>query len=176
QPGRRDPRLGLIAASLANNGYLPPPRNMPSPQRYTGTLVAAVKVLQTDNGMKPDGIIGNETIAMLNAGPALRARQLAVALERLRWLERNPPPTRIDVNPATSVLDYWRDGTRQLQRRVINGQPGKWMTPEIQGRLFQLVANPYWRVPDRIFDDELSKKSRAYLAANRFTFRDGRMI
>jgi murein L,D-transpeptidase YcbB/YkuD len=177
KPGRRDPRVPLIAAALANNGYLrPPPQNAPPPARYSGALVAAVKQLQTDNGLKPDGVIGSDTIAMLNSGAALRARQLAVALERLRWLERNPPPTRIDVNTAASFLDYWRGGAHQLQLRVINGQPGEWTTPEIQGNIFQLVANPYWRVPDRIFDDELSKKSAAYLAANDFTMRNGRMI
>jgi len=42
--------------------------------------------------------------------------------------------------------------------------------------LFQLVANPNWRVPDRILEDELSKKSAAYLAANDFTWRDGRLV
>jgi murein L,D-transpeptidase YcbB/YkuD len=177
KPGRRDPRLGQIQAALVNNGYLSQPSpNAPAPQRYGGALIGAVKQLQSDNGLRPDGVIGNDVIAMLNSGPALRARQLAVALERLRWIERNPPPTRIDVNTAASFLDYWRDGTHQLQLRVINGQPDKWTTPEIQGNIFQLVANPYWRVPDRIYDDELSKKSSAYLAANKFTFRDGRMI
>src|SRR4030095_13398056 len=98
--------------------------------------------------------------------------QLAVALERLRWLDRNPPATRIDVNTAASVLDYWRGGALAQQLRVINGQPDEWTTPQIQAPIFQLVANPYWRVPDRILDDELSKKSAAYLAANGFEWRD----
>lgn len=177
KPGRRDPRLGLIATALNNNGYLSPPRpNEPPPVRYGSAMVAAVKRLQSNNGLKPNGTIESTTVSLLNSGPALRARQLAVALERLRWLERNPPATRIDVNTAASFVDYWRDGAHQQQLRVINGQPDKWTTPEIQARIFQLVANPYWRVPDRIFDDELSKKSAAYLAANKFAWRNGRMV
>jgi murein L,D-transpeptidase YcbB/YkuD len=177
KPGHRDPRLREIAIALTNNGYMPPPRpNGSPPARYSGSLVAAVKQLQANNGIKPDGVIGSDTVAMLNAGPALRARQLAVALERLRWLDRNPLPTRIDVNTAASFLDYWRDGAPVLHLLVINGQPDEWTTPEIQGNIFQLVANPYWRVPDRIFDDELSKKSAAYLAANQFAMRNGRLI
>jgi murein L,D-transpeptidase YcbB/YkuD len=177
KPGQRDPRLGVIAAALASNAYLPPPQqNAPPPTHYSGPLVTAVKRLQADNGIKPDGVIGADTVAMLNTGPALRARQLAVALERLRWLDRNPSATRIDVNTAASFLDYWRDGAQAVHLRVINGQPDQWTTPEIQGDIFQLVANPYWRVPDRIYDDELSKKSAAYLAANQFTMRNGRMI
>jgi len=177
KPGHRDPRLELIASALASNGYLPPlPQNAPAPQRYSGALVAAIQQFQSDFGLEPNGIVGSDTVGLLNSGSALRARQLAVALERLRWLERDPPATRIDVNTAASFLDYWRDGAHQLQLRVINGQPGKWTTPQIQARLFQLVANPYWRVPDRIYADELSKKSRAYLAANKFAWRDGRMV
>src|SRR6185369_3999046 len=111
-----------------------------------------------------------------NAGAGYRARQIAVALERLRWLERTPPATRIDVNTAASFLDYWRGGAHVIQLRVINGQPDESATPQIQSPLFQLVANPNWRVPDRILEDELSKKSAAYLAANDFTWRDGRLI
>src|SRR5439155_4103437 len=126
KPGRRDPRLGMIATALANNGYLSePPQNAPASPRYSGALVVAMKQFQGDFGLKPDGIVGADTVNLLNAGPALRARQLAVALERLRWLERDPPATRIDVNTAASVLDYWRDGALQLQLRVINGQTDK---------------------------------------------------
>ncbi len=182
KPGQRDPRIPQVIAALVANGYLPAPaepqkqQQAPAPPRYSGAIVAAVRKLQTDYGVKPDGVLGSDTVAVLNGGAALRARQLAVSLERLRWLERNPPATRIDVNTAASVLDYWRDGAHQQQLRVINGQPDEWTTPQIQGRLFQLVANPYWRVPDRIFEDELSKKSAAYLSANGFSYRNGRLV
>ena len=44
-----------------------------------------------------------------------RMRTLAVALERLRWLDRAPARTRIDVNTASTTLAYWRDGTVREQ-------------------------------------------------------------
>jgi murein L,D-transpeptidase YcbB/YkuD len=177
KPGQRDPRLPAIAAALATAGYLPPAESDAAPpQRYSRAMAAAVRKLQADYAMKPDGTIGVDTVTALNLGPAYKARQLAVALERLRWLERTPPATRIDVNTAASFLEYWRDGALRQQLRVINGQPGRWTTPQIQAPMFQLVANPYWRVPDSIVDDELSKKSASYLAANGFSYRDGRLI
>ena len=177
KPGQHDPRVPQLVAALAANGYLNAPANEQHvPQRYSGAIVAAVRKLQSDYGLKPDGIFGKDTVAMLNGGAALRARQLAVALERLRWLDRTAPATRIDVNTAASFLDYWRGGSHVIQLRVVNGQPDKWTTPQIQSPIFQLVANPYWRVPDRILEDELSNKSAAYLAENDFAYRDGRLI
>ena len=173
KPSQRDPRLPAIAAILSSIGYLP--QQSAPPQRYGPGLVAAVKAFQADNGMKPDGVIGGQTVAALNAGPAARARQLAVAMERLRWLEREPAATRIDVNIAATFLNYYRGGRLIDQRRVVVGEPG-WETPQLQSNLFQLVANPMWRVPDSIFEDELSKKSAGYLAANGFEFRDGRLV
>jgi len=123
----------------------------------------------------PDGIVGDGTIAILNRGPGDRARQIAVNLERLRWLDRNPPGTRIDVNTAAATLEYWRDGALRDRRNVVVGQPD-WETPELGSPIFQLVAHPYWRVPKSILEDELSKKSPAYLAEQNMEWRDGRLV
>jgi murein L,D-transpeptidase YcbB/YkuD len=106
---------------------------------------------------------------------AVRARQLAVGLERLRWAKRTPPPTRIDVNTAATFLDYWRDGQYAGRRRVVAGEPG-WETPELQSPIVRLVAHPIWRVPDSIWEDELAEKSPAYFAANHMEFRDGKLV
>ena len=185
RPGGRDPRVPQLAAALVANGYMNPPREgqqqqpQPAPSgstRYTSAMVGAVRQLQADFGLEADGIVTPDTLAVLNGGAGYRARQIAVALERLRWLERVPPATRIDVNTAASFLDYWRGGSHVIQLRAVNGQPDEWATPQIQAPIFQLVANPYWRVPDSIQEDELSKKSAAYLAANDFSVRDGRMV
>jgi murein L,D-transpeptidase YcbB/YkuD len=131
--------------------------------------------MQADYGMKPDGIIGADTLDALNRGPADRARRLAVGLERLRWTERTPPATRIDVNTAATFLDYWRDGQHAGRRRVVTGEPD-WETPQLQSPMVRLVAHPIWRVPDSIYEDELVKKGPAYFAANHMVFRDGKLM
>ena len=180
KPGASDARLPAIAAALRAGGYLPQPQqqqqqNNAPPTSYTPDLVAAVRQFQADSGMKPDGVLGKDTIAVLSTGPAARARQLAVALERLRWLERDPPKTRIDVNTAAAFLDYWRDGQHVDHRNVVVGEPG-WETPQLGTPMFQLIANPIWRVPDSIMEDEINEKSPAWLAENGFEMRDGRMV
>lgn len=176
RPGRRDPRMPTVVAALKANGYLGAEQaEQADPQRYTRPLVQAVQRLQADYGLKPDGVVGPDTIEAMNRGPTDRARRLAVGLERLRWTGRNPPATRIDVNTAASFLDYFRNGSHAGRRRVINGEPG-WETPQLQSPIFRLVANPIWRVPDSIYEDELASKGAAYYAANHMTFRDGRLV
>ncbi len=173
KPGDRDPRLSAIANALAAGGYLEPQQS--ALQRYSPAMVAAVKTMQVDFGFKPDGVIGPDGVKALNEGPGDRARQLAVNLERLRWLDRNPPATRIDVNTGAALLEYWRDGRLRDKRNVVVGQPD-WETPQLGSPIFQLVAHPYWRVPDSILKDELASKSQAYLVQNNMEYRDGRLI
>jgi murein L,D-transpeptidase YcbB/YkuD len=174
KPGRSDVRVPFVAAALIAEGYLPSaPAGLS--QHYSPELVAAVKSLQADWGKKPTGVIDDDTIGVLNFGPAGLARQLAIAMERLRWLERDPPATRIDVNTAAAFLDYWRDGQHIDHRNVVPGEPDK-PTPQIQASFSQLVANPYWRIPDSIYQEELADKSRAYFAKNNMTFQNGKLV
>ncbi|MES2137825.1 MAG: L,D-transpeptidase family protein [Pseudomonadota bacterium] len=194
KPGAADPRVPAVAAALRSVGYLNPPSQ---PQQagavgprqggaqaqpakapsnlYSPELVTAVKQLQAEFGFKADGVIGGHTLDALNAGPAYRARQLAVAMERLRWLQRDPPGTRIDVNTAAAMLDYWRDGRQVDRRRVVVGQP-KWATPQLQAPIVSLVANPAWRLPDNIVEDELAKNGPGYLEKKGIVQKDGRYI
>ncbi len=193
RPGANDERLPAVVAALRLDGYLAPapapsrgqeaqaekakssrPAAAP-PTRYSPELVEAVRRLQQDHGLEPSGIIGEETLAALNGGAFERARTLAVNLERRRWLVRQPPATRIDVNTAGAVLSYWRDGQLANQRRVVVGQPGN-ETPALGSPMFRLVANPTWTVPRSIQTEEIEPKGAAYMARNNMTWKDGYIV
>jgi murein L,D-transpeptidase YcbB/YkuD len=80
KPGAQDDRIPAIAEFLRAAGYLndggqqpatdSPQRNTPptagSSNSYTPELVNAVKAYQSDSGLKPDGILGGETLESLN--------------------------------------------------------------------------------------------------------------
>jgi murein L,D-transpeptidase YcbB/YkuD len=66
-------------------------------ERYDAATVRAVQRMQADYGIDPDGVIGDDTLEILNLTDTEKARAIAVAMERLRWLDRDPPATRIDV-------------------------------------------------------------------------------
>jgi murein L,D-transpeptidase YcbB/YkuD len=182
KPGASDPRVPAVAAALRIAGYLESPQSTATGQqqpaaasastRYSPQMVAAVKQLQADFGFKADGIVGGDTLDALNADPGYRARQTAVAMERLRWLQRDPPKTRIDVNTAAAFLDFWRDGQHIDHRNVIVGEGDK-PTPQLQAPIYRLVANPTWTVPKGIGENELAKKSPQWLSENNFALKDG---
>jgi murein L,D-transpeptidase YcbB/YkuD len=178
-PGASDPRLPAIARRLVDQGYLahvpPRPKGKGKARVYSGPMVEAVKSLQADSGLAPDGVLGATTLHALNGGPQLRARTLAVNLERLRWLARDPPPTRIDVNIAAAQLTVYRDGVEAVQRRVIVGAPGH-ETPPLEASFSRIVVNPPWYVPATIARREILPKGHGYLARNRMVWRDGRII
>jgi murein L,D-transpeptidase YcbB/YkuD len=194
KPGQRDPRVPAIVNALRTNGYLPPEQPQQGGQEqkakgkqappaaasadgqvYTKEIAAGVSRLQQDYGIDADGVIGNSTLEALNAGAADRARILAVNLERRRWLDRQAPATRIDVNTAAAFLNYWRDGARAHHARVVVGQPD-WETPEIGSPLFQLVANPDWTVPDSIAEEEILPKGAGYMASQNMRMENGRIV
>ncbi len=193
--GTRDPRVATIVEQLVESGYLLTPGPVAAPTltqsastiaglqpatpssapAYTQAIADAMKGLQTDYGIAADGIVGPETLKVLNLGPGDRARALAVALERRRWLERTPPATRIDVNTAASQLRYYRDGVLVDQRKVIVGEPGR-ETPALSSPIYRLVANPTWTVPKSIQNGEMANVDDAYLQEHNMVLRDGWIV
>ena len=172
--GSTDPRVPAIRERLATMGYMlvPPVAAVPV---YTRQIAGTIEEVQRDNGIAADGIIGPDTLAVLNRRPSDRAGALAVALERRRWLERTPPATRIDVNTAAAELRYYRDGVLVDTRRVVVGKRGT-ETPPLQSPVYRLVANPTWTVPKSIQNGELAGVGADYLAANNMTLRDGWIV
>lgn len=173
EPGASDPRVAAISRQLVASGYL----DRPSPQddSYDPATVKAVRRMQADYGIKPDGVIGSDALEILNLSDADRARSIAVAMERMRWLDRNPPATRIDVNLASARLAYWRDGKLADSRKVVVGKP-ETETPQLGSPIYRLVANPTWTVPRSIQNKEIAGKGGAYLRRNNMVWKDGWIV
>ncbi|HUD29025.1 MAG TPA: L,D-transpeptidase family protein [Novosphingobium sp.] len=172
-PGATDPRIPAIARQLVASDYLAPAAAQGG--TYSPAMVQAVRRMQADYGIKPDGVIGADALEILNLSDADRARTIAVALERMRWLERTPPATRIDVNVAAGRLNYWRDGKLADSRKVVVGEPEN-ETPQLGSPIYRLVANPTWTVPRSIQSKEIAGKGAGYLARNNMAWKDGWIV
>lgn len=173
KPGATDPRVPAVARQLVSFDYLD--QAEAQDDSYSPAMADAVRRMQIDYGIRPDGVIGGDTLALLNLTDADRARAIAVNMERIRWLERKPPATRIDVNIAAATLAYWRDGRIVDVRRVVVGKPDA-ATPQLGSSIFRLVANPTWTVPRSIERKEIVGKGEDYMRRNNMVWKDGRIV
>jgi murein L,D-transpeptidase YcbB/YkuD len=142
---------------------------------YDAALAEAVARFQTAYGLKPTGEMDSETLKALNIPVITRAAQIRANLERLRWLPREEPATRVDVNTAAATFTYFENGQPAMTMLSASGKPGD-ETPMLASNITSIVLNPPWNVPEGIAQEELYPKGEAYLAANNFTTVDGRLV
>ena len=97
-----------------------------------------------------------------------RMREIAVNLERERWLPRRLPADRVWVNAADERLVLYRDDRPIFSTRVIVGQDDvRNQSPEFEVPIEAVWFNPPWNIPDDITTQEIMPKARldpTYLA------------
>jgi murein L,D-transpeptidase YcbB/YkuD len=102
-----------------------------------------------------------------------RARQLAVNLERLRWLPRQMPTDRVVINAAIARLQLFHDDRPVFTTRVVVGEIDK-QTPELRSTISDVLFNPPWNIPRSIAQKEILPKLAAnpdYLTSHHMRFR-----
>jgi len=115
------------------------------------------------NDAPADDAATNIPLAGAPAAASAQTRQLAANLERRRWLSRNPPAHRIDVNTAAAFLDYIAPGQPAWADRTVVGRRDH-PTPSIQADFHRLIVNPPWKVPKEIAEKEILPKGPGYMA------------
>jgi murein L,D-transpeptidase YcbB/YkuD len=165
-PDREDPIRELVEAVESGSlaawlDALPPPH--PGYARLVAALRALRAAADRRAGARPGA-----------ADP--RIRQLAVNLERWRWLPRRLESRHLVVNAADATLVLVEDGRVRLASRVVVGDELH-PTPVVRSELSAIVYNPPWTVPTSIAVDEFLPKLRAnprFLADNDIVILDRR--
>lgn len=166
RPGASGAEVVALRQRLVASGDLPAAEG--PGETFDASLEAAVWRFQNRHGLVADRIIGPQTLAALNVSAAVRARQLAVNLERWRWLPRSFGDRHLRVNLPAFHLEVIEKGEWILDMRVIVGRQVR-QTPAFVGRMTYLVLNPYWEVPPNLAVLDLLPKIQAdvgYLAKN----------
>ncbi|SHK70033.1 L,D-transpeptidase family protein [Hymenobacter psychrotolerans] len=129
-------------------------------EKYDEELVQAVKEFQTQNGLKPDGVVGGETLRLLNIPVAQRIDQLILNMERWRWIPKRFEPNYLLVNIPDYKLHMIENNKEVFDMRVIVGKALN-ATPVFSDKMEYVVLAPYWNVPFSIIDKELRPKLAA---------------
>lgn len=169
-------RFRLLQQRLSVEGFL---RAGYATNVFDDETIQALKKFQERYGLEPaDGKLGTATLVELNVPADARARQIAVNLERQRWLVRDMPGDRVWVNTASAFLELFRAGTASFTTRVVVGEPDK-QTPEFQAQIVSLLYNPPWNIPYGIVQKEITPLIEAdpdYLEKHHMTMRDNGSI
>jgi murein L,D-transpeptidase YcbB/YkuD len=171
--GMTDPAVRALRARLVATGDLG--GSAAASPVFDGVLDAAVQRFQRRHGLKVDGIVGRKTYRALNVPVATRIRQIAVNMERWRWLPADLGKRSVRVNIAGFRVQVVRDGESVLSMRAVVGTPYR-KTPVFTGRMTYLDFNPTWTVPPTILRQDILPKLRAnagYLAENDMTLYAG---
>jgi murein L,D-transpeptidase YcbB/YkuD len=123
--------------------------------QFDDVLVEAVKRFQERHGLNTDGVVGPATLRQLNTTPATRAEQLAVNLERLRWMNRDLGDRYILVNLAGFTMSVMKAGREDFTSRVVVGKARRHRTPEFSEMMTHMIVNPSWHVPRSIATEEI---------------------
>ena len=141
---------------------------------YDEATASAVKRFQERHGLPSDGVLGAATLSALNVPPARRARQLELAMERIRWLPAFPPGPFVVVNVPSFQLYAFEplppDGAPALTMNVVVGraQVGR-ETPLFERSMQYIIFGPYWVIPPSILRREILPaiaRNPEYLAKN----------
>lgn len=174
--GMRDPDIAIARDRLRRTGDYDPNLLQADSHMFDAGLDAAVRRFQARHALRVDGRIDAATRAAMNVPVDARIEQLAVAMERWRWLPRELGARYVWVNTAEAILRVIDTGRTVLSMRAIVGHSTR-PTPSLQGNIRRIVFNPTWSVPVTIATEDLLPKlrrDRDFLARNGFRVFAGR--
>ncbi|MBM2577030.1 L,D-transpeptidase family protein [Jannaschia sp. Os4] len=144
---------------------------------YDDALTEAVRAFQGDHGLAADGVAGTGTIRALNVPVTRRLQQVAVGLERQRWMNKPLEPRHILVNLAEQHAYVVDDGKVTFDTVVVVGHPdADRRTPEFSHTMTHMVVNPTWHVPRSITVNEYLPALRRGGARHLRIYRNGREV
>jgi murein L,D-transpeptidase YcbB/YkuD len=176
KPGDRFADLAALRRRLVAYGDLPERDAAAAAQdsTYDQSTAAAVARFQARHGLGADSVLGPATVAAIGVAPAVRARQLELAIERIRWLPAFEDGPFIVVNvPSFELYAFDRvggDGSPSLIMNVVVGKAGAGRnTPLFEDEMRYIIFRPYWVIPPGILARETLpalRRDGGYLARN----------
>lgn len=147
RPGDSGEAVAALRARLAADWDLSP--RSAGGDRFDDEVERAVRRFQDRHGLPVTGIVEIQTLAELSAPVERRIEQVALNMERWRWLPEELGERHLRVNIAGFGLTA-HDGDRvELDMRAMVGHQYR-KTPVFSDTVRYVVFAPYWNVPRTI--------------------------
>ena len=166
KPDEEDQRIIIIRQRLAATGDLS--TKDVSSTVFDESLVEDVKRFQDRYSLNSDGVVGKQTLAVMNVSVAERIVQIIINMERYRWLKRFKDDRLVFVNIAGFKALAGKLGKFDLTMRVIVGKTYH-ATPVFSDTIKYIEFNPFWNLPASIARNSTLphlKKDPLYLQKN----------
>ena len=152
KPNQESPAVPLLARRLAATGDYSGSIDEQN-TAYGPDLQEAVKRFQRRHGLEPDAVVGKAAVEQMNVPVDRRITEIALNLERWRWLPRTLGDRFILVNIPEFRLEVWDHDRVPLSMRVVVGKKDT-PTPIFADDMTHVVFAPYWNVPNDIVQKE----------------------
>lgn len=157
--GMRDKRVSLLRIRLMMTSGILDSSKTKQLDVFDRDLEAAVRQFQRQHGLRENGVVDSTTLRELNVPVEVRICQMAVNLDRLRWLPYELGDRHILINIPDFNLDVVENKRVVMNIRAIVGKIDK-RTNLLSSRITAVELNPYWKVPKSIAVDEYLPKLR----------------
>ena len=145
--GMRDPRVQALRARLIASGDLQ--QSLGTANVFDSYVENAVRHFQSRNGLRPDGVVRDETLSALNVPATDRLQQLRLNVERVEEYSKKLPDRYVMVNIPAAEIEGVQDGAVVTRHNAIVGRPER-QTPILVSKVHELNFSPYWHVPESI--------------------------
>jgi L,D-transpeptidase YcbB len=177
KPGDAYAGLPLLVKRLVLLGDLSGDSGQPG-DTYGGAVAGGVKHFQERHSLEASGVIDAPTIREINVPLRYRAIQLALTMERIRWLPHDfaRPPIVVNIPEFRLHADdenfHWA-----FSMKVVVGRAYGHQTPVFASAITSVIFRPYWDVPASILQQEIIphiEENPRYLLENSYEVVDRR--
>ena len=149
--GAKGKRTEQLNRRLAELGYLAEPAD----STFSDRTEQAVRALQSDAGIKVDGIVDEVTRFNLNLSARDKLRLIDAQFSEMeQFFNENAGQRFVVVNLPAFTLRAFSEGQRPFESRVVVGQPGR-QTPLMKTHMTGIVFHPGWSPPPTILDKDV---------------------
>jgi L,D-transpeptidase YcbB len=152
-------------------------RGAADPTLFDEGLKEAVQHFQQRHSIVADGVVGGGTLRELNHTVEERIAEMKLNLDRWRWLPNELGERFVMVNIAGFEMEVVDQGRTVQAMNVVVGRLDR-QTPVFADSIRHVVVNPYWNVPDGIFEQDVRpamERDPTYLVRNNMEMVNGRV-